>query len=265
MANPSIGFDQNSNTFYSLSKCEIMSSGQERILISQKKLKLIVGGMGVGLPTALYLGNYYIHDFEEILSSISSYYHSSMRDVFVGVLFAVGVFMIAYEGYGAGDRLLSSLGGSLAIVVALFPTTPTGEERDTTGTIHLLAAGGFFLILGIFCMFLFTKSDDAIRKTRRKKVRNFIYYLCGISLFGSLILLILTETSVLELSIEDSTFWLEYIANSAFGTAWLIKGEGIFFLNDDPILDMTPWEILGIIILLILSLGSGVMLSNIFL
>ncbi|MCE7734765.1 MAG: DUF998 domain-containing protein [Candidatus Heimdallarchaeota archaeon] len=241
-----------------------MTSDQEKILISQKKLKLIVGGMGVGLPTALFLGNFYIHNVEQILGSISSYYHSSMRDVFVGVLFAVGVFMIAYEGYSAGDRLLSTLGGSLAIVVALFPTTPSGDTRDTIGTIHLVAAAGFFLILGIFCMFLFTKSDSEIPKTGRKKIRNFIYYLCGLSLFASLILLILTESSIMDKPIEDSTFWLEYIANTAFGTAWLIKGEGIFFLNDDPILDMSPWELLGILILLILGLGSGLMLSTIF-
>lgn len=241
-----------------------MASGQERILISQKKLKLIVGGMGVGLPTALYLGNFYLHNVEVILGSISNYYHSEMRDVFVGVLFAVGVFMIAYEGYDAGDRLLSSFGGVLAIIVALFPTTPSGETRDTTGTIHLVAAGGFFLILGIFCMFLFTRSDATIPKTGRKKIRNFVYRLCGLSLFASLILLILTESSIMDRPIDDSTFWLEYIANSAFGTAWLIKGEGIFFLNDDPILEMTPWELLGILILLILGLGSGLMLTNIF-
>ena len=39
-----------------------------------------------------------------MLESISSYYHSVMRDIFVGSLCAVGTFLISYRGYDKRDN-----------------------------------------------------------------------------------------------------------------------------------------------------------------
>jgi len=239
-------------------------SHDAQLIISQKKLALLLGGLAIALPSTLYLGNLYIFGVTHILSSISSYYHSQMRDVFVGSLFVMGFFLISYEGYSPFERLFSSLGGVLALLVALFPTPMTDQPRELPGTIHLVSAGTFYLILAFFCLFQFTKSDPNSPKTVRKRIRNFIYRLAGLVMIASLVLLILTELKVLLPPIDTSTFWLEYLANIAFGTAWLIKGEGIFLLNDDPILEMNPWEISGILILLTLAFGSFLMLTNIF-
>ena len=192
-------------------------------VIAQKKLKLLIGGLGVGLPTVLFLGNRWIYGVDDILGSISSYYHSAMRDVFVGVLFTIGMFMITYEGYSLFDRLLSGIGGLLAIAVALFPTTVSGATREMTGTIHLVAAGLFYLSLSIFVVFQFTKSDPKTPKTIRKNIRNMLYYILGLILFLSIALLFLTEMDIVAAPIDNSTFWLEYVANSAFGTALILQ------------------------------------------
>ncbi len=36
-------------------------------VIAQKKLKLLIGGLGVGLPTVLFLGNRWIYGVDDIL------------------------------------------------------------------------------------------------------------------------------------------------------------------------------------------------------
>ena len=239
-----------------------MTTGEESIVISQKKLKVLMGGLATGLPTALFLGDRWFFGATEMLNSISGYYYSDMRDVFVGILFAIGVFMLTYEGYNLFERMLSNLGGVLAIMVALFPTTAVGAIRGNIGTIHIIAAGSFYFILFIFVFFQFTKSKEG-EKTIRKRIRNFIYYLCGAIIFGVLVLLVLTEIDIVASPIDNSTFWLEYIGNTAFGIAFLVKGEGIFLINDDPILKMNPWEIFGLFVLTILAIGSILMLGYI--
>lgn len=240
-----------------------MNTADSRLIQSEKTLNLMLGGLGVALPTILYLGNLWVYGVEVLLPSISSYYYSNLGDVFVGVIFSMGLFLIAYEGYDGRDRLLSTIAGIFAIMVALIPTAPANTERDIWAIVHLVSAALFYLILMYFAIFRFTKSYPSGNTTRRKGVRNLIYRLSGIGILIALILLVVTETEIISIPLENSTFWLEFLANSAFGTAWLVKGEGIFFLNDDPIMQWNPWEVLGLFILLLLALGSVVMLITI--
>ncbi|MHA2502913.1 MAG: DUF998 domain-containing protein [Candidatus Kariarchaeaceae archaeon] len=235
----------------------------EKMVISQKKLKVLLGGLGISIPTLVYLGNLWIFGVSDVLPSLSSYYYSDLRDIFVGVFFSIGIFLIAYEGYDTGDRILSTLAGLSCIGLAILPTAPTGEEPTLLNMIHLISAALFLLFGAIFSM-RFTKTSPEVRVTFKKRIRNLIYWLCAVFALASLILLIVTELGIIDKFIENSTFWLEYIGINAFGTAWLIKGEAVFFLNDDSILKMNPWEISGLIVLVLLALGSFTMLSLIF-
>lgn len=59
------------------------------------------------------------------LGSISAYYYTPVRAVFVGGLVAIGVSLIAIKGRNVEDVLLN-LAGVLAPIVAFVPTSPPG-------------------------------------------------------------------------------------------------------------------------------------------
>jgi hypothetical protein len=47
-----------------------------------------------------------------------------MRDVFVGTLFATGVFLFCYRGPDRQDNVLTNIAGGAAIAIGLFPMDP---------------------------------------------------------------------------------------------------------------------------------------------
>jgi hypothetical protein len=58
------------------------------------------------------------------LGSISAYYFTPARTVFVGSLCALGACLIAYKGHTPEEDVLLDFSGLLAFVVAMVPTTP---------------------------------------------------------------------------------------------------------------------------------------------
>src|SRR4051794_26391304 len=56
------------------------------------------------------------------LGSISAYYYTAARAVFVACLCAIGACLIAYQGNGRWEDFVLNLSGSLAFVVAFIPT-----------------------------------------------------------------------------------------------------------------------------------------------
>jgi hypothetical protein len=69
------------------------------------------------------------------LGSVSAYYYTPARAVFVGSLIAFGAALIAYKGRTPEEDVALDLSGFLAIVVAIVPTVPD----------DLCAAAGFAL------------------------------------------------------------------------------------------------------------------------
>ncbi len=56
------------------------------------------------------------------LRSISAYYYTPVRTVFVGSLCAIGVVLIAYKGHSPEEDVLLNFSGFMAFVVAMVPT-----------------------------------------------------------------------------------------------------------------------------------------------
>ena len=67
------------------------------IVISYMNLRRAIGFIGVGLPFALLLGEFIIRSFYANAAgpqpSISEYYYTAMRGVFVGSMCAIGTFL----------------------------------------------------------------------------------------------------------------------------------------------------------------------------
>ena len=96
-------------------------------------MRFTIGAVAFALPWLLIvIDRWLITSEPQIRGSMSAYYHSSARDVFVGGLVATGGFMISYMAAKKRtyDYLLSTIAGYLVIVVAFFPT---GRKLDAAG------------------------------------------------------------------------------------------------------------------------------------
>ena len=198
------------------------SGSQEALVLSYLELRKAVGIIGLTLPFVLALGKIFLGS-SGIQPTISDYYETHMRDVFVGSLCAIGVFLMSYR-YGRVDRIAGRLACVFAIGVALFPT---GSAIRAIHSLHLWCAGLLFLTLAYFSLGLFTKTGGSKeQRTRQKIQRNRFYYVCGYTILACIAGLV----CIFLLGVDDRykpRFWLESIAIIAFGVSWLIKGETI--------------------------------------
>jgi hypothetical protein len=217
-----------------------LKEAHNSLIINYLTLRKAIGLLGILLPVVLLMSSVFRNAPLEI--SISHYYHSPMRDFFIGVMCSVGLFLFCYNGYKkTKDGLASRIAGLLAFGVAFLPTTfkdparpcNPGFEGDATGILHLACAALFFLTLALISLFLFTKTDGLI--TPQKRIRNRIYKVCGIAMILCLVLMVLyfaIPGIKCEYQSMKPVFFLEAFGLFFFGASWLIKGETLF--KDKP-------------------------------
>lgn len=220
---------------------------KNKLSLSYLSIRKTIGMLGLLFPFILIAGSFAFGNCQSIQPSISDYYHSNMRDVFVGYVCSLSLFLIAYKGYDRTDDVISTLAGLFGLLVALFPTKlKTDSENNIldcniwctaqlpawTNLIHLISALLFLLCLCYFSLFLFTKSKAM--PSPKKLQRDKIYLTCGYIMFVCIFLLIvlfaLPDRISTPLLKYKPVFWLETIAFVAFGFSWLVKGE--FVLSD---------------------------------
>jgi hypothetical protein len=199
------------------------------LVVSYRKLRRAVGTVGLLLPLVLGPGGWLLG--VEIQDTMSSYYHTPLRDVFVGALFSLGMLLYCYRGYDRVESWTANAAAVLAMCLALFPLDEGTDPllpRSPSGVIHTLSGGAFFVVLAIYSLHHFTRTGG----DRLDRQRRLIYLTTGITLLvstaamGTLILLgrgQLGET----IRAYNLLFWLEWIAVWAFAAAWLTKGRMI--------------------------------------
>ena len=209
------------------------SAHDKSFMFSYLALRKTLGLLGITLPFVLWLGALLLFQ-TGIQSSLSSYYHTGMGDVFVGTLCVIGVFLLSYRGYERADDIAGDLACLFAVGAALFPVTPddaaAGGAR-LSGYVHLACAGLFFSTLTYFSLVLFTKTHPDKSPTRRKLQRNKVYKACGY-MMGICVVLIavysfLPDAIASPLEAYKPVYWLESVAVVAFGISWFTKGEAI--------------------------------------
>ena len=209
------------------------------LVLSYHRVRTALGVLGIFLPLALILGGWEMSG--KIEPTISDFFHTKMRDVYVGTLSAIGVFLISYRGYRRhddeilSDNVLATTAGLAAFGLAFFPNTNGGTGADTitqvvlgadvARNVHFAAGTAFFFTMALFCYILFPKSA--------KPARRRIYLMCGHVIVLSLIGLIAGSYSkmngppdVQEFLINTRLiFWSEAIGIWAFAFSWLVKGK----------------------------------------
>jgi hypothetical protein len=193
----------------------------------------IIGTLGLILPALVYLlaGVRPTPGLArwDLLWSVSAYYYTGAVGVFVGVLFALSLFLFSYRGYKGvkADRIVGAVGGVAALIVALFPTAaPAGQSvpawwSEPTGSIHGAAAVLLFAAFILFSVWLFRRSDTPKRSERPpdKRRRDDICLGCGLVMIACVVWAAVAHFVVAPI------FWPESIAIVAFAVSWLVKGE----------------------------------------
>jgi hypothetical protein len=185
------------------------------------QLRRLVGWIGILLPIVLVAGNALIFGGDRILPSISHYYHSDMRDVLVGGLCAMGMFLFYYSGYDAWEDWAGNAAGVFALGVALFPTVERGP-LGTTGIIHYVSAIALFLTVATYPLFLFSRNRPYASGRRFA----WIHRVCGMVLVASVLGIAVFflffrgehPDSHVPLGLETASLW-------AFGLSWLVEGR----------------------------------------
>lgn len=213
-------------------------------------MSLAAGIFGALLPPIVVFGGVILAWDWSFKGSLSSYYHSGMRDVFVGMLCIVGFFLFVYKLFDWDLHNVFSMGaGGGAALLALFPTrlgsdasldalTPLQRQvgHDRTFYIHIGATILFFACLVIICF------GFAIQERNRDQIREgenasyppafwFRFHLTAVVVMLCSLLFIVSAWFVERQGwydgfiIEYATLLGESAAIFAFGLSWWAKGS----------------------------------------
>lgn len=198
---------------------------RQAVIVDARWLRRFIGFLGLSFPIILSLGWVVIFNLE-LRSSVSSYYHTPMRDYFVGCLLAIGTFFMAYRGdrahgFDPVEDLMANLAGVAAVGVAFFPTLPESnifsENMLIQGKLHNICAAVLFIILTWFCLFRFKRGVNNVYGVLYKAFG-------GVMLICVILLALQSFFQIFCGIISNPVFWGEYVALVSFGLAWLIKG-----------------------------------------
>ena len=205
-------------------------------IISYVILRVLIGAAGIALPFLLMIGKLIANSSTQIEFSVSDYYdNGTAGDILVGILFVLGLFLIAYKGYERIDSIAANFGGSFALGVALFPTT---SSNHTIHIMHFVFALLLFSTFIFFSIYLFRKTDLNKKTTQQKDNRNRIYLICGIVMIVCVAAIAVGMLWLTELSATyHLVFWFESIALIAFGFSWVTKAEVLFLKDEEKKVD----------------------------
>lgn len=211
-------------------------------VLSYYAMRKAVGLIALSLPVVLAVGRIAMARYGPdgalphplLERSISDYYYTPMRNYLVGSLCAIAAFLACSRGYEMIDEIMGYVAGAFTFGVALVPSVNPRGERYThfqieVGFIHTGFAALMFLVLAYFCFFLFRRSSPDQPFTRRKRHRNRVYGVCGLTMLVSMLEMVSLTLDGVQHRHPPSglLFWWETLALVAFGVAWLTKGEGI--------------------------------------
>ena len=206
----------------------------EALVLSYIAIRRAVGISGLMLPLALGLGGLAVE--VPIQDNISSYYHTPLRDIFVGTMCAIGVFLLCYRGHDYAESWTANIGCVAALSVALFPLDAGSDplvQTSVVGYVHTLSGGLFFLALAFYSLYHFPRSStpDAEDEPHVWE-RNAIYRASGLVILACMLLmggyLFLAPQAWREFANDwNFLFFAESIATWAFAAAWLTKGRAM--------------------------------------
>jgi uncharacterized membrane protein len=208
---------------------------EQSFLIQRRGMAVLAGAFPF-----IFLVSSFVLQHTQFQPSISAYYwtHDMERNLFVGVLCAIGAFLVLYKGYTIFEDWTLNVAGVCAAGIALFPT-PHGDG----GTwLHYVFAGLFFACIFIVCIFM---SDNSLKempdKKRAAQFRRW-YHRCArvmvvsvvVALAGRVLLEHEYFTAILK---HGGIFVFEATGIWSFAAFWYIKTREL-----DPQMSWVPFR-----------------------
>jgi hypothetical protein len=156
-----------------------------------------------------------------VVGSMSAFYGGVMRDWFVGMLWAIGFFLVNYKGFSALEDWLLNIAGVCAVLVAMTPCNCWGDEALTKSNWHTVFAVAFFICMAAVCVFcardtLTLLPEDSDRE-RFKRAYQVIAVLLLVSPLAAV------ATAFVAGARDSRVFFIEWFAVWVFGAYWATK------------------------------------------
>lgn len=202
-------------------------------------IRTAVGVLGLLFPLLLVgVDAVFLDGSVTARDSLSAYYHSGARDLFVGVLCITGGLLVTYLATlpRTWDFWLSVVAGTGAFGVAFLPTprpdgysgppTPVQARwgETTVGALHFTSAGIFILAMAALC-FVFAQRD-ARYGAPRARVR--LHRTCGALIVAAVGWALLGFIVDLDIGWLTSLYLAEVVSVWSFGVSWLVKGHDLW-------------------------------------
>jgi hypothetical protein len=218
-------------------------SGTARYVRSFLLMRIVVGALGVALPLLLVLGDSWLGAGPFVRDSISAYYYSGARELFVGVLSAIGVFLFTYKvAEHSLDNTLTLVAAAAVVAVVLFPTglpagvtepTPLQEKLGEPWVQGIHFGGALIFILSLAAISLLYGVREGRRPAQRGKrppvFWKWYHWGCAFLIVGALAGVGLDMLT--DLGPSQTLFYGETVAVLAFGASWLMKGLELDYLR----------------------------------
>jgi hypothetical protein len=191
--------------------------------------RVAIGVLGVSLPViVVFVDKLAFHGEPFPRGSISAYYYSGMRDVLVGILSAIGVFLVTYKISERNlDNTASLAAGVAAGLVALFPTSrPNGSTlpltplqdllgEQTVKWIHFGAGAAFIGLLAVLSYYFGVRSRGFWR---------WFHWTCAFVMLLAVVWMIVTLSVGAP---HRALLYGEWACAWAFGASWFAKGAEV--------------------------------------
>jgi len=205
------------------------------VSLSYEIMRNGIGVLGLAFPIVLIVGG----GVDHVQASLSAYYHFSrlhpgeygagtMRDVFVGMLCAIGAFLFFYRGHSFPEDIALNIAGVSAVLIALvpmdWPSPPPGHPVSMAANVHYLCAGLFFVMIAYVCVFRARDTLCIVKSPRRRRAFARIYLVFGILMLATPITVATLEFLGPFAGYRYSTMVIEVAGVLVFAAFWLIKG-----------------------------------------
>lgn len=156
-----------------------------------------------------------------VVGSMSAFYGGDMRDWFVGMLWAIGFFLVNYKGFSALEDWLLNFAGVFAVLIAMTPCNCWGDESLPKSVLHTVVAVAFFICMASVCLFCARDTITLLpRQADRDRFRRAYVIIAVLLVLSPLAAL---ATAFFAGARDSRVFFIEWFAVWVFAAYWAIK------------------------------------------